>query len=251
MYENDCFGSVEVTPAPRRSSYPAQVLQRSDAEQRVYEQTLDRGHRNTSVSVLNPGFKVNIGIFDPKKASVDMFLKQIRIAGSVSGWTDEEMAVQALAHLGKEDLDVLNMLDEVGPMSMARVRDAFKGRFEPADQRQTHETDFLGCMRDPLKQSPSVYAFKLRRKAILAYPGYTKQQLDRLINTQFVRGQPERVRNSLGILPNQDDVPIGQLCSSVAHYEALVKGARHEKAGSRPVREVQAEDLTEEESDVD
>ena len=66
------------------------------------------------------GLKVNLSVYDPKKASVDTFLTQIRVLGRSCRWTNEEMAAQALSRVGKDDLDVFHLIDESQPTKAGR-----------------------------------------------------------------------------------------------------------------------------------
>jgi hypothetical protein len=150
--------------------------------------------------------------------------------------------------VGKEDLDVVNLIDTAEPLSMEKLAQAFHSYYEPVGQLRAYEAEFTSYKRDPLKQTPTEYANKLRRKAMLAYPDFTSKQLNRRVNAAFVDGQPDRVKSILAFLPNDAEVDIGRLCSAVASHEAVTRASRYDRVGSKPIREIRpSEDTTEEE----
>jgi hypothetical protein len=184
-------------------------------------------------------------MFDPKKASVEGFLGQVRILGE-GEWSDNAMAKQAMSRIQSADYDLKRLLPR-GPLTMEGIEQAFHRYYEPEGQRRAYELDFTSYKRDMLKQTANEYARQLRRKAVLAYPEDTPRQLDRKVNLTFIDGQVDHIKSVLTLIPGHDTLDIEQLCTSVASHEAVMKASRTEKVGAKPVREVHVETYSEEE----
>jgi hypothetical protein len=166
--------------------------------------------------------------------TVNEFMSQIDMIGSVCQWSDAEKAMQAMSHLSKHAYAVLNQIPQ-GPWARtySQVKVAFKTAFEPRSQVQANKAELDGLRRDPRRDTPHVFAGKVRRMIRKAFPDSSEREREERTREKFISAQTDDVKFSLAtLISGEDEITLDRICAAVAHHEAIARQARLRKTGS-------------------
>jgi hypothetical protein len=180
--------------------------------------------------------RVDVARFDPKYMTVTEFMSQIDMIGNVCQWSDAEKAMQAMSHLSKHAYSVLNQLPQT-PKTYDQVKTAFKMAFEPRSQVQANRAELECLRRDPQRDTPHVFAGKVRRMVRRAFPNSSEREREERTREKFISAQAGEVRVSLSVLVSgEEELTMDRLCAAVAHHEATTRQLRQHKTGTGPVQ---------------